>query len=285
MTSLCFDIITLLLIILPIVHGFSKGFKRLVVSLIIFIVAAMAALMLSQTFSEPIYDSFFSDMIKERCEDAVGDTDPVQTAQTLLSEYGIEVDEDTLRTTMSDTGDAVQSAEDLAEQYGLDEQSADEFSDKLNEKLESMLPQSVADSLPEGMTDLLTDDFSSGEIFDMVQAFSNSDETAAEYVEQNFAKPICVSLIELVLYFVIMILVRFILLLVFRAFGFNVNGRARSGVDRLLGAILGVVEAAIDVFIFMWLISAMEQASGGAIGISGLESVVFLPLYKKIAGS
>ncbi|MBR1724797.1 MAG: hypothetical protein IJ723_07265, partial [Ruminococcus sp.] len=90
------DILTAAVVLLPLIFGIIRGFKRQLLTLISLVVSAGAAFACATFLVTPIYDNYFKASVTDACIEAVGNIDPVQYADELLAEQGISVPEEEL---------------------------------------------------------------------------------------------------------------------------------------------------------------------------------------------
>ena len=277
------DIVAVVLVVIPIIQGFRKGFKRRLLSLVALAVSAVVAYVVSGLFAPPIYNSYLKDKTQTMCVNAVKSVDPVSIAKQALAEKGVDISEERVREIMSQADtDQLQAVRQAAQEYGFDTESAAELAEQYGEMLPEKAAALIKDQAPQ-----IADAISSGKISDVqlsetMKALVESPEEAGGYIEENYAAPLVTSGIEAALYTAVFVVMQLIMLVMFMLFGYDLKKNAETGGDRFAGVMLGLVCAAASLLMMCIVMSGIIKASNGMIDINSMKSAIFIPLYKII---
>jgi hypothetical protein len=179
-------------------------------------------------------------------------------------------------------GNISESVSSLATSFGADEEQANALAEQSAEMINSGVPDAVKQAMPSQFRKLADVDLSDAQINDAVRAYAQSADDAADYIETNYAAPLCKAALKVVIFLAALIAMSLVMALAFRIFGFDLNRRATSFADRIGGGLIGAVKAAANVIIVCMVAIAAEKACGGMFGIESLNSVIFLPIFNML---
>lgn len=273
------DILAILLIISPLFEGFIKGYKYHIFSLISIAASAAVAFAVSSVFAEPVYERFFKDEVIKGCIETAEKYSPVEMADELLESYGVDASQEQIENSLRSSESLPDSIGKLAEAHGLSGQQLSDFKEEFYSSLSQQMPESVKMMIPGGLDSLSSIKLNDAQIYDAVRACAQSPQEAAEFTEQRYISPICVSVIKSMLYLLTMGIMSLVMRLVFYIFGFSFKDKAGSGGERFGGVLLGLVIAAANIIVLAVTINFAADASGGLLEVDSLKSFFFLPLY------
>ena len=276
------DLLTVIIVAVPIIRGFVKGVRRCAFSLLSLVVSAVVAYCASAAFAQPVYERFMQENINNACRTAAEEFDMVSQVSSLLDEYGVEADEGSLKEVLMSAEELPHSVAGLARESGMSEERYDELAEGVKVFLNDNMPAVLDDMIPESASAVSDLRLSDAQIYDLARACAESPEEAAEYTETTYAAPICTSLIRCVLFMLIFAVTSLMMRLAYYIFGFDFSDRAVSAGDRAAGLTLGVVAAAVGMMILCIAVSGAEKACGGLFSIDGLPSKVFLPIFNRL---
>ncbi len=272
------DLLTLALLFFPVASGIHKGMIRRVLSIVVLIVSAGVGYFGSQALTPSVYDEFLRDQVHNVCLQKAEQYDPVRMSSDLLAQYGVELSEQQIRNMIMRSTDAVQYAETLADEVDIDQEKLSEFTAELSGQLLSSAPETVQAAVPEVINSFSGSKVSTAETFELIRAAAESPEAAAVYAEDHYAKPLIMSILRIAIFAVITLLVRVIAGLII-AFALSAGGAGLSATDRILGGLIGVVQAALEVGVLVFIIHTAETVSSGRFDPQKLTSFIFLPIY------
>lgn len=274
------DILTAAVVLLPLIFGIIRGFKRQLLTLISLVVSAGAAFACATFLVTPIYDNYFKASVTDACIEAAGNIDPVQYADELLAEQGISVPEEELRQKLSESGDAVAEAKRIAEEKGLTSEQALELSERFSDEYLADAPEQVRSVVPKVMQKMESADIDEAELTDLLNSASASPQEGGEYVEEHFVRPTAKKVMKFVVFTVVFVFVQLLMLLIFFIMGFDIRAHGYGAADRFGGFLLGIVCAAGSLVVLCLIVSFIEKASLGLFDIETLPSKVFLPVFQ-----
>lgn len=281
--AIILDLLAAGAVVLPLISGVMKGFKRQLTTFITLVVATIAAYAGSAALASPVYDEFCKTEVTEACVTLMDEYDPVVLAQQMFSEHGVDISESELREMLVESGDALGKLDEIAEERGLDSNISEQIAQNIGELAES--GDSDTATLAEMVKSSEIYDKKSGSVdlsglTDFYNAAVTSPEEGGNYIEEHYLRRFVSPLIEAVLFAVIFTLVRFIMYVIFRASGVIKSGERISGADRFWGFMLGFAAAAVRLAALCLIVSSIEQANPELFNIELLPSKVFLPVFK-----
>lgn len=282
-TGLILDAIVVLAIVIPVIAGFVKGFKRRLLSLIALGVSALVAYVAAGLLAPQVYESFLREKTLEVCTRTTSKFDPVAAAQKSLEQQGISLEEDYVREILSQAdAEQVSAVREAALEYGIDAEKAKELAEKFSDQLPEEAAKAVKEQAPMIAEALQGGAMSDKQLAEAVRAMVESPETAAEYVEERYAAPLVTAVAESVLFVLLFIIMQLIMLLVFMLFGFDLKKKADGGGDRFAGVLLGLVCAAANLLVMCIVITGFVKSGSGVFDIDSVNSLIFLPIYNRI---
>ena len=282
-TGLILDAIVILSVLIPVIAGFTKGFKRRLLSLVALGVSALVAYVAAGLLAPQLYENVLREKTLEICVRTTSGFDPVATAKQSLDAQGISLDEDYVRQILTEADEEkIAAVREAAIEYGIDAEKAKELAERFSAQLPDQTAKALKEHAPK-MAEMIQDGaVTNKQISEAVKAIVDSPETAAEYVEEHYAAPIVTAGTEAVLFALIFILMQLIMLLVFMLFGFDLKAKASSNGDRAAGVLLGLVCAAANLLVMCIVVTGFKKSGSNIIDIDSVNSLIFLPIYKKI---
>ena len=281
--GLLLDAIVILSVLIPVIAGFHKGFKRRLLSLAALAVSALVAYVGSGLLAPQLYENVLREKTLEVCVNTTQSFDPVSAAKETLDKQGIVLEEDYVRQILSEADeDQISAVREAAIEYGIDAEKAKELAERFSDQLPDQAAKALKQHAPK-IAEMVQDGaVTNKQISEAVKAMVESPETAAEYVEEHYAAPIVTAGTEAVLFALIFILMQLIMLLVFTLFGFDLKKKASSNGDRFAGVLLGLVCAAANLLVMCIVVTGIKKSGANIIDIDSVSSMIFLPIYQKI---
>lgn len=282
-TGLILDAIAVLAVVIPILAGFVKGFKRRLLSLVALAVSALVAYVASGLLAPQVYESFLREKTIEVCTRTTEKFDPVAAAKQSLDRQGIVLEEDYVRQILSEAdAEKVAAVRQAAEEYGIDAEKAKELAEKFSDQLPEQTAKALKEHAPAIADAIQGGAMTDKQLAEAVRAMVDSPETAAEYVEEHYAAPLVTAAAEAVLFALIFILMELIMLLVFFLFGFDLKAKASSGGDRFAGVLLGIVGAAANLLVMCIVVTGFVKSGSKVFDLDSVNSLLFLPIYNRL---
>ncbi len=278
--AILLDILAASLVVLPLIFGIIRGFKRQLLTVISLVVSGAAAFACASFLAAPIYNNYFKAGVTDACIKVVENIDPVQYADELLAEEGINISEEVLRQKLSESGDAVAEAKKIAEENGLDEEKAKELSKRFSDKYTEAAPEEVRSAVPKVMQKMEDIDIDEKQVVDLLNSATASPREGGEYIEEHFVRKTAMKVLETAVFAVVFLFVQLLMLLIFFIMGFEIRAHACGAGDRFGGFVLGLVIGAGNLVVLCILASYIEKASLGLFEITELPSKVFLPIFQ-----
>ena len=274
--SIILDVLAVMVLLIPMIRGFTKGMKRLIFSMLSLAVSTVTAFAVSGIFAEPVYQRYFKEKVHTYCENAAENYDITAQTSDMLSQYGVEIPEEDIRSALSSAESLPKSISSLAAAYGADAESAAQLEKDVDKMLSVDIPAEIKSAMPQGMP---SGSLTKGQIYDAARALARSPQEAADYAESEIAAPAATAVIKTVLFFLVQGLMSLIMLAAFFIFGVDFKSAPKTAGDRAGGAALGLVQGAASLLILVMVVGAAEQASGGLFDIESLSSKIFLPIF------
>lgn len=278
--SLALDILTVILLAVPVIWGIARGMKRCGFSLLSLVVSSAVAFAVSGILAKPMYESFFKQNVHELCYNAAVGYDPVDKAGDLLESYGISVPEEDIREALTSSESLPVSMGNIARQCGADEENVYAIEQDIQNLLNEDVPDEIKKMIPRQLGDVADIELTDGELYDAARACAQSPEEAADYIEQTYAAPAVTALIKTVLFFITLVIVSLIMRLAYFLFRIEFGNSPKTFGDRFGGAVLGILMGMANLAVLAIAVSSAEQASDGLFNIELLDSRIFLPFFK-----
>lgn len=279
-TAIILDILAACLVVVPLIFGLARGFKRQLLSVISLAVSAAAAFACASFLAQPVYENYFQQPITDACANALANIDPVSYADQLLAEQGISIPETVLREKLADSGDAVGAAKKIAEENGLDEEKAKELSRRFSERYSAEAPEEVREAVPEVLRNMEKLDIKESQITDLLNAASASPQDGGEYAEEHLIRNTALQLLKAAIFCAAFIIMQLIMVIVYLIMRFDLRAHGEGAASRFGGFMLGLIAGAGNIVLLCILVRYIEKASLGLFVIGELPSKVFLPIFK-----
>jgi uncharacterized membrane protein required for colicin V production len=281
--GLVLDIIAIAAVLLPVLAGFRQGFKRRLLALAALSISALIAYVGSGMLAPKVYDELLKDKTRQVCVRVTKSFDPVTAAKNSLEAQGVALDEDYVREILSQTDEnKIQAVRQAAEEYGIDANRARELAEKFSDQLPEQAARALKEQAPQIAEALRSGAMTNDELAKTVRQVVESPESAADYIEENYAAPFITAIAEAVLFGLIFALMQLILVLVFSLFGFDMKKKAESNGDRCAGVMLGLVCALANLLVMCIVVTSFLKAGTSAFDMDSVNSLIFLPIYNKL---
>lgn len=243
-----YDLVVIAVLVLCIWNGMRKGLSRSLMQLAVTILSAGIAFMISQPLAEFCYTEFLEEPMVSALEQKLDTVDVAGLVQEKLTENGIPVSEEQVQTILADP-------EGVAAQYGIDAAWLKEQVDNAAVYVEEM----TNGVLPEWLIKEVTSD---GVLqLDTAKAvLSGNTRQAAETLVLQYGKPICCTILQVILFGVCFFLLLFLLQAITAFFPMWQMG---TSTDMALGAVVGMLKACVLIWFMVLLTRAVVSATQG----------------------
>lgn len=259
-----YDLTVIAILVLCIWGGWHRGAFRSAVGLICYLVAAFSANLLAQPMAETIYDRFLSSYCTEYLSERIEAHHLPQIIQSVFDQYGIQLTTQQLQQLAQDSDVAMDT---LISATGMSE-----------ETLEDGLLQTIDTStaagfmgLPAWMTQALLPSVSVVDRADQLietAALMLSDDTekAAEQLTENYIRPMIVSFVKIILFFMLFLLISAVLRVIIKGLSRMLVSDRLLPLDHVIGIAAGCMQAALFLYLMKvmtnWLVqTGADQAA------------------------
>lgn len=249
--SLIFDVSAILIVLIFLIINAKRGFAKTFISVIGYILAIILAGVISDTSAEPIYDSVLKAQNIKNIEEVLSDCDVSSAIRSDIKKqtYGINISDDKLKNIISSSENIYKAINDdggsgILSQNDIDTLIADSIDNELGEPLRTMFPSTTVDYMINYMKS------NTDRLYRTASILLQGDKSTAEYIEENFIRPVLIYILKMAIFFIVFFIVMFIVKLVSKTLENNNSSINIIGTtDRILGAILGLVEGCILLII------------------------------------
>lgn len=288
-----YDIVAVVIVLSLIYAGWRKGALRTLLRLAGYAAAFILAFYISQSVAEPLYVKYIQPSIVSAVEKQVASVDYVGEIQKVVASYGngISVDRETISALMDSTSSAEELSGGLKKWLGEHYAAADSidtssWSSSFENVLNNSFTQAVLMALPTYLSGAAEALLSDGlEAVDNALGTLTSDPgSVARYVETTLIRPSVIDIVRLVLYMVVFavatLLIRIVVQIVRPINRIPVVGT----LNRLLGAVLGLGQAALLLYILALVVRILIIVSGDGMIFFNQASVDKTILFRLFYG-
>lgn len=244
--TLIFDIGALIVVAVFLIVNIIRGFAKTYISVIGYVLAIIIGGIAGDGASEAIYTSVLQGQNVQNVQEALQDAD-VSTAisdRIKTETYGVSLSESKLYKVSS-------SAESMYRAINTGDSemfSSDKIREFIAESVDESLAETMKTTIPSSAVNYMVNTIKSSDegMYSSLPSILSSDKDSAEYLEENFVKPVVVYIIKmaifLILFFIIMVIIKIVSKHIEDS---TVNPVEGSTTDKVLGAVFGIVEAII----------------------------------------
>lgn len=281
------DALTVSIIVISAYCGAKKGFFGTLASMLGAVVAMALAVAVSPQLSSSIYDSFLRDDIRLKASQAISSYKATEEISLALSSNyeGVSISSDEVSKALDNPENISESINTLicsGTGYSLTEQETDKllqsafestFSGRINETLPSFCIQKMREET-ENNSQALADT--------VYAVVSGNADTAAEYIESTYIKPIVCAVIKTVLIIIVFIIVS---LLINSISGFLLKAIIPApvkAIDKSAGLIVGASLGLIITIVIAMSVDALITLSDGNLIFLNESTIEKTYLFKLI---
>lgn len=291
-----YDAIIITLICGLVYKNAKKGFVKSIMMIVSYAVAVLVAFPISSLVSNRIYDSYIRDKSVEAVESTVSNFRIEKEIKNIIdqSNFGVQISEEEISAILNSTSDLTvdeqimslvkaKSGKVIADN-GLKENLESHISNRITNRLGDEIPSFVARSVAETTTKNKT-------LFsDTVKALGSSPSESANFIEENYLRPVTVNVIRIIVFLVLFFVLSLILSISLARLDEVLVSAGVSKYDGLLGGVIGFVEAMIVIVLVVFLVKLLVTISDGTLVFFNEDTIertkVFRLFYNlKIMGS
>lgn len=285
--ALILDFAVVIILLLGAVIGWNKGFLKYIISSIGTVTAIVIAFLLADSFALTVYENWIQEPLRENIEHRLQDFDVVDTVSKEIGYcgYDVNISDKELKAALSSDGDISEKLAQFAakndkgeldtEKFRADMDSFFEtrFFGKLNKLFNGVDTQKLGDSVEH------TKNYS----YDIVRALADNDKKlAADYIEDNLAKPIVVIIVKIVLTIVLFILISILIRILLKITGIFDHVVLVNGINRFFGLITGLIKHLALVIIIAFAVSVVVKSSGDSLQAINTEIIDKTYLFRHL---
>ncbi len=260
--ALALDIAVVLIVIISAFVGYYRGFIRYVIKLLGTIVCIILAFIISDMTAKPVYEKFVAPRIATEIESQLADFDIVDFTRKALAKEGIDAyfTDNQLREALQHSGDLSTAVKKASMEAGIPEDKADQLKDEIDDYITSEFTKAVNEKIGIDNVERINKGFgfSDGVVYDLIKALADDDKSVATtYITENLAEPFLVTIVRYVLFILILIVAESIMSIIFAIAKIFDKMPAVNRLNRILGLLLGLVNAAIYLVLMAYIASAI----------------------------
>lgn len=263
--ALLLDAAVVLIIIVTSVTGYLRGFIRYVICMLGTLAAVLIGVFLSSALTEPVYNRYCREPVSAAIEETLESVNVMSYVRQELDEQGAGgyLNDDELKRALSVGGDLAENISGMLSDKGADSETCGQIKERFsyffdNELTDKVREQYKNSGLDEAVGDI---ELSAEQLQECVTMLCSDDKAqAADYLEENAAKPVICGILRIALFFVLFIAAELILKLILFISGVftklpELNAANRFG-GLLLGALKGILYSALIAFMLCILVNA-----------------------------
>ncbi len=280
-----FDAFTVALILIFMYVGGKRGFIRSFLMIAGYFLSLVAAYYVSRATAPIIYDKLLSERIVSSIEGKIENinvADEVKKALNLEGS-GVTLEDEEVKSVVENSSGNL--GEEIR-QYILQKTGVDISQNEITENLKKMFNENIygeyIKSLPEYMTKNSAQYSDSGLISSAIKAFASSKADAARYIEQTVVRGSIIAILEPILFILVFTIAMIAVKIVTRLFSVVNRVPFIGTVNSLFGALMGVAEALLVVYIIAVVINIIIYLSGSEMIVFNDETIQNTYLFKYI---
>ena len=283
-----YDVFTVGILLIFLYQNSKKGFVRSVVYTVLIIASFLISWFAAEVLSPFIYDSCIKEAIVSKFEENADQTDKAHLIAQAISSgnYGVEMTEAEISDILQNDPDFFDSLISRMRENGAQDNAS---------VIESGVKESVAEQVLNNMfrdtpisgyvssaASTLTD--ITEKLENVVQTFvSGTTADTARAVEENFVAPVIKWLLKALIFIVLIFILRFVINPVSNAFKFVNKVPVVGPINAVLGALFGLVEGLIFMYVTAILVKAVVSLTGDSLIFLNSETIeqskLFVLLY------
>ncbi len=263
--ALLLDAAVVLIIIVTSVIGYLRGFVRYVICMLGTLAAVIISVFLSSALTEPVYDRYCSEPVSAAIEETLESVDVTSYVRQELDEQGAGgyLDDAELKRALSAGGDLSENISGMLSDKGADSETCQQIKEQFSYFFDNELTDKVREQYQKsGLNESIGDiEISAEQLQECVAMLCSDDKAqAAEYIEEKAAKPVICGFLKIALFIVLFIALELILKLILFISGVFTKLPELNAANRfaglLLGAVKGILYAALIAFMLCILVNA-----------------------------
>ncbi len=283
-----YDVFVVGILIIFLYVGAKKGFIRSIVYAALIIASFVVSWFAAEAFAPLIYDTCIKEQVYEAFSANADETNTAQLVSQAVSDgdYGVEMTEAEISAILEDNPDFFDSLASEMQKNGAQD-SSEEIESGVKQSLASKIVDSLFRdvSVSKYVNNAIETISDAGEkVEEIVQAFvSGAKDDAARVVEESLVAPALTWLLKAVIFIVLMFILRFVVNPVSNAFKAVNRIPVVGPVNSLLGALFGIVQGLIFLYVAALAVKAIINISGDSLIFFNTDTVerskLFIYLY------
>lgn len=279
-------------IIITLIFGFiyrnaKKGFVKSVMLIATYAIAVSLSLPISSLISNKIYDRHIRDKSIEAVEATVTNFRIEREIKNIIdqSNFGVEISEQEINEILSSTSDLTvdeqimgliraKAGQGITRDNGFKDSLENNISNRITSRLGDEIPSFVARSVAETTT-------KNKELFsDTVKVLASSPSESANFIEENYLKPITMNVIRIIVFLVLFVALSLVLSIFLARLDRGIVSAGIGRFDGLLGGVIGFVEAMIFIILVVFLVNLLITISDGTLVFFNNETIEKTKVFK-----
>lgn len=264
--ALLYDIIALVIIAIFCLFGARRGFLRSIILLGSLVVALLVGVLVSNTCTEPIYNSYVKNKVETKISDSFNGVNIYSfiPKSQIEEKLGIAIPDSTYEEIINGDGTLTESVSDYAKKININI-SPEKVSEYILDFVDDETTKSEVESKLSGALStafhsfIQSDDDNTKDVLSML-INTDKEELPTEFTRVAI-RPILLSVLKALVF-----IATFILLLIILRIIITITHLGRrseiSGTNRVLGAIFGLLKGILIVFIITYLITLISPFVG-----------------------
>lgn len=283
-----YDIVSVVVIIFFVCSGARKGFSKIIITALGCVASIAVALLVSRKTTDFIYNKFFMKSNIKAVQETLEDYQPEDVIKTIIenNELSGVLSNDKIEAILK-SGNSIKKLYDYANNEAGNIVSApDVFNTDIINGFADAFAKQIGINLPPYVVNEITENICNNEkLFNsMIDMLMNHPKQVPEFIEANYirepARRIINAAVFLIVFFILMTV---IIIVINRTVNFGLlNGYDR--LDKFVGGILGIVEAAAVIMIIAVAVKMMiniSESDSSFISINAVEQTkIFRHFYK-----
>jgi len=281
---LIFDIGTILIILVYVLVNAKRGFAKIFISILGYILAIVLGSIVSDTLAEPIYNNVLKSETINNVQQVLDEHDVSTSISDRITQdtYGIKISDEKLKKVIS-SSDGMYNAingtdgNELISKDKIVNLIGESIEDEISKPLKSILPGSVVDYMMNSIKS------NSDTLYSTASVLVQDDANPAEYIEQTFVRPILIYIIKMSIFFIVFLIVMIIVKMISKSMENNDSTPTIvTATNKLLGAILGLLQAIILLLIISIVLKFLVSVNGNVSEILNEDTIQNTKIFKYI---
>lgn len=264
--ALFLDAAVVLIIVVTSVTGYLRGFVRYVICMLGTLAAVLISVFLSSALTEPVYNRYCREPVCAAIEEVLESVDVTSYVRSELDEQGVGgyLNDDELKRALSAGGDLSENISGMLSDKGADSQICQQIKGELSNFFDEEMIDKVRECYEESGLDKAVGDIelSAEQLQQCVTMLCSDDKTqAADYIEENAAKPVICGIVKIMLFWVLFIAVELLLKLILFISGVFTRLPELNAANRFGGLALGALKGVLYVSLIAFMLNVFVNAT------------------------